>query len=59
MLGVPPDDEEEGDVDLFPEWKEYLRLEAEGGTGRLVDVEEGGEGADEKGVPVKEVEAVA
>ncbi len=59
MLGVPPDEEGEGDAELFPEWKEYLRLEAEGGTGSLVDVEEGGEGADEKGVPVKEVEAVA
>jgi len=67
MLGMPPDEEGEGDADLFPEWKEYLRLEAEGGTGSLVDVEEGGEAggdgggeaAGEKGAPVKELEAVA
>lgn len=67
MLGVPPDEEGKGDAELFPEWKEYLRLEAEGGTGNLVDVEEGGEeggdgggeAAGEKGAPVKELEAVA
>lgn len=46
MLGVPPGtkasaegEEDEGDEDLFPEWDEWLRIEKEGGTAKLVDVE--------------------
>ena len=49
MLGMPPDQEGEGDGDLFPEWEEYLRLESEGKTGELVDVGVDGEGEGEDG----------
>jgi coatomer subunit beta' len=41
LLGVPPVNGE-GDVDLFPEWEEYLQLEREGGpkTENLIDVDD-------------------
>ncbi|KAF2455125.1 coatomer beta [Lineolata rhizophorae] len=42
MLGVPPgtgdEGEAQGDADMFPEWEEYLKIEAEGGP---ADEEEG------------------
>jgi coatomer subunit beta' len=42
MIAVPGEDE-----DMFPEWEEYLRLEAEGGSAeKLVDVN--GDGANEE-----------
>lgn len=53
MIGVPG---EGGDEDLFPEWEEYLRLEAEGASGELVDVN-GGEAANGGGEKEMEVEA--
>ncbi|KAK3077955.1 hypothetical protein LTS18_008817, partial [Coniosporium uncinatum] len=42
-IAVPPNDEGDGDDDMFPEWNEWISLEKEGGTvsERLVDV--GGE----------------
>ncbi len=46
VIGVPPGTEGlEADEDLFPEWEEYLKLEAEGGV-KLVDVE--GDGGEEE-----------
>lgn len=41
MIGVPPGGDS-GDDDLFPEWDQYLKLEAEGGsanTHNLIDVD--------------------
>lgn len=59
MLGVPPQDGE-GDEDLFPEWEDWLRLEKEGKTGTLVDVDNGAEEEDlVEGNGVEEVEAAA
>jgi len=54
MIGVPGEDEE-----LFPEWDEYLRLEAEGGvkTDELVDVNGNGHNMEVDGVKAEEVEA--
>lgn len=55
-VGVPGEDEE-----LFPEWEEYLRLENEGGSSTLVDIEaenedeEVGDAPEEQGENTDEV----
>ncbi|KAI9888137.1 MAG: hypothetical protein M1823_000072 [Watsoniomyces obsoletus] len=38
MLGVPPSADGEGDEDLFPNWDEYLNLEKQQPSARLVDL---------------------
>ena len=53
-LGVPGEDEE-----LFPQWDEWLKLEAQGGAVDLIDVE-GSNGEEEEAaaeVPEAQVEA--
>ena len=54
-LGLPPDGPDVGDHDLFPEWDQYLKLQAEGGSANsqnLIDVngeeEEGKEEGEEE-----------
>lgn len=56
-IGVPPGtDGLEADEDLFPEWEEWLTLEREGGTAKLVDVDAAG---DDEGVADSQAAAVA
>jgi len=51
MLGMPPGVEGvAADEELFPEWDEYLRLEKEGGSVHLVDVDEEADGVETNGV---------
>ncbi|KKY21872.1 putative coatomer beta subunit [Diplodia seriata] len=50
LLGQPPSADDEGDGDMFPEWDEWLKLEKEGGSVKLVDVEEEEEEAGEVAV---------
>lgn len=42
MLGLPPDEQGEGDEELFPHWAEHIQMERDGtggtGLGTLVDV---------------------
>jgi len=43
-IGLPPG-ADHADVDLFPEWEEWLRLENENSAGNLVDADaDGGSG---------------
>ena len=63
MLGMPPNDDGEGDGELFPEWNDYLDMEKSGAVETLVNG--GAEGEEEANVegtdePVQaEVEASA
>lgn len=63
MLGMPPNEEGEGDEELFPEWNDFLDMEKSGPTESLIEVgvdgEEEGAKATTNEQPGAEVESAA